>query len=114
MPAPTRSRLLVLLLSYSASPHQPCPSPPAHPNMARRAAAAAAVAMAVVASGRAAAYTGFTYNPCVPSGSGVGAANKALASGDSTWLCLHINGNQTALFNPKVDVFSAVTLTGCA
>lgn len=49
----------------------------------------------------------FNYTSCSASGS-----SSAVAKGDSTYLCLHLNGAVSTLFTPKVDEFDAISLTG--
>lgn len=54
------------------------------------------------------AHAGFNYTACLPSGTSV----SAVAVGQRVNLCLRLNGNATAVFNPVVDEHTAVQVSG--
>lgn len=56
------------------------------------------------------AATGFTYGSCAPADV---LATTTFSYLDSVWLCLHINGAVTSVFRPRVDEYSAISLSGC-
>lgn len=55
---------------------------------------------------------------CVPNTGALGAipstTPKAVAYGETTYLCLTINGKMTSIYNVVVDQYSAVTVLGSA
>lgn len=55
----------------------------------------------------------YPYNACFPSHGSPVAKRESLAIGDTTFICVNINGVITSLFNIRVDEFSAISFQGC-